>query len=214
METKIRKLSRYIPLYLFFVVSCRESPLIFRIGANYIPIENIGNYWVYVSQVDTIRVEVKQKEVVESRECYLLERNAQPEYWWKGEGKLDEFHSEVISVGGNEFLLGNFWIPHLKLPLFIGNKWEDEFMQQTILYGDTITLIIQVEGGVESIEEIGTFDNCYKVQYTKIIKRESKAFGNVNDTTISYEWYAPNVGIVKRIVNGREENLIRYKVKI
>jgi len=132
-------------LFLFIVFGCRESPLIFRIRANYIPIENIGNYWVYVSQADTIKLEVKRKEVIEGRECYLLERNAQPEYWWKGNGKVDKFHSENMNVGGNEFLLGNFWIPHLKVPLFLGNKWEDEFIQQTVVYGDTITLIIKAE---------------------------------------------------------------------
>jgi len=191
-----------------------ESPLIFRLRANYIPIENIGNYWLYVSQADTIKLEVKQKEVVEGRACYLLERNAQPEYWWKGEGKVDRFHAEIMSVGGNEFLLGNFWIAYLKLPLFLGNDWNDEFMQQAVIYGDTITLIIKTEGSVESIEQIDTFDDCYKVQHIRIIKRESKAFGNVSDTTISFEWYAPNVGIVKRLVNDREEGLISYEIQL
>lgn len=143
-----------------------------------------------------------------------MERNAQPEYWWKGKSELDKFHSEVIKVGGNEFLLGKFWIPYLKLPLFLGNKWEDKLVQSTIAYGDTITVVIQVEGRVELIEKISSFDNCYKVQYTKIVVRKSKSFGEINDTTSSYEWYAPNVGIVKRIVDGREEELIKYEVKL
>ena len=195
---------------LLFFLGCAQSPLLFRAGADYFPLK-IDNTWVYsqtenVVPTDTVTLKVIKKVVVESRECWLLERNGCPEYWWKDENRLNKFYSKTIFVNGEEDTIASFWITWLYLPLVTGDEWEHIFKEESYIIGDTVKVELKVKGEVVDLE-----NEDYKVRIRLIENQESMEFGTHCDTTIYDEWYSPNIGVVRRVYDETEEKLITYK---
>lgn len=194
--------------FILFISGCRESPLLFRAGADYFPLA-AGNTWIYSHiEVDTsvIILKVIQTESIEGRDsCWLLERNVSPEYWWKDEQGLDKLYLRTKFISGDEITLANFWMPWLKLPLVLNNSWNVTFEQSVKVLGDVIKTKAKVSGKVIALE-----DDIYKVQIELIEKDSSTNFGFWCDTTVYYEWYEPNVGITKRLYDNVEEYLVDY----
>ncbi|MDI6840838.1 MAG: hypothetical protein QMD71_08355 [bacterium] len=205
---KYKKVSCLLPLLL--LLGCKQSSLLFRAGADYFPLKP-ENTWVYLhtsySDKDTITLKVIKNEVIGTRECWLLERNGYPEYWWKDENRVDKFYLQTIFVNGEEDTIASFWLTWLELPFVLGNLWSYMFKEQSYIIGDTIKVDVQVKGEVLDLD-----GNDYKVRVELIEHQESMEFGTSCDTITCYEWYRPNIGVIKRVIDGVEEKLISYEL--
>lgn len=178
-------------------VGCRESPLLYRAGSDYFPLEE-GNSWIYLCKEknDTIKVKVVKDTVID-RSCWLIIRNGEPEFWYKDEYKVEKLYNYNIFVNGEEYNVAKFWLPWLQIPLVLNNYWNKKFHQQTIILNDTIKIDVEIKCKVSELKS-----NIYKVDIMMI--------ENLSDTTIYSEFYEPEIGIKKRIVNGIVEELISF----
>ncbi|MCH7761083.1 hypothetical protein IIA15_06745 [candidate division TA06 bacterium] len=214
---------------LFIILSgCGKNPMVFRMVSNYVPIETIGNRWVYLQGDGTTKiVEVTGTAVVGGRSCFVVEDNSnvEDEFWWKGPEGVDRYVVETRFVNNQEFEIEKRWRPHLELPLVLGNQWVNNFENETIVFGDTICREVMLEGVVDSIVTVtvpaGTFEECYKVRINVLEITCSPFEGdtcNVSCDTLrvqSYETYAPDVGLVMREEIGGTfvEELQTFEVK-
>ena len=178
-------------------------------ASNYTPIETIGNQWVYLREDSTIKfVEVTGTSVAGGRSCFVVEEDFLGEYWWKGPEGLDQYVVATRFVNSEDVVIEERWRPHLELPLVLGNRWEDLFEKETIVFGDTICRRVELEGEVEKILTVtvpaGTFEECYRVRIETVEITCSPFEGdtcNVSCDTLriqEYEYYAPDVGLIKR----------------
>jgi hypothetical protein len=215
----------HFSLFIVFL-GCDLNPLVFRMGANYVPIESIGNQWTYLQEDSTEKiVKVTGTAVVGGRSSFVVDDNFTSEFWWKGAEGVDRYIVETRFINSEVVEIEKRWRPHLVLPLVLGNHWLDEYENETIVFGDTICRRVVVEGKVEEILTLtvpsGTFEECYKVRMNVLEITCSPFEGytcNVSCDTLraqQYEYYAPDIGLIKREEIGglSEEELISYTVQ-
>lgn len=204
------RISGFVILFtscFLLLTGCKNSPLFSRISANYFPIENIGTKWIYVNQTnDTTLLEVVQKTVIKDRECFLLERNGKAEYWWKSDIQVDKFYNKILNLAGEIDTIADFWIPYLQLPLVENNYWENTYEQIKIIRGDITKVTLTIKGEVISITQ-GTGYELRIVKIEDVVLIDTSFI----DTFIIYEYYSPDTGITKRIVNNQTEELLYYE---
>ncbi len=208
----------YIFISIGFISGCSRNPLVYRTGANYLPIENAGSKWIFETEDGRIlTMETGGKTTKDDRDCYIIENNYRTEYWYKTTGELSKYVTHTIQYGGEDFLLTERWMKHLELPLILGNCWEDSFEIEKTILGEKIRRTLKSRGEIEEIEDLvvpaGRFMECYKVKTEIIIADSSEFFPSFSDTSIVYEWYGPNIGIVKKIEDGETQNLIEFEIK-
>lgn len=191
---------------LLFIAGCSESPLCVRIGADYFPSE-IGHKWVFrrasPSGTDTIQIKVVDTTNVYSRNCLDFEQNGEPGYWWISDMRIDKLFYQIVFANGEEDTIAQAWVPWLQLPFVLNNAWEYSFSNQAIIFDDTVKVGLQTKGQVISLT-----GNTFEVKTQLIETQLSKYFGTYSDTSIYYEWYAPDTGVVKRVINDTTETLI------
>ncbi|MCK4353393.1 hypothetical protein KAW65_08315 [candidate division WOR-3 bacterium] len=195
---------------LLTLSGCKQSPLLYRMAADYFPLEP-DNEWIYLeNKKDTLILKVIKNEVIGQRDsCWLLERNVVPEYWYKSDDRLDKFYSKTIVINGETEEIAAFWLPYLKLPLIIGNSWNQIFEKESYILGDTVKIEVQIEGEVVDLE-----NENYKIRIKLIENLNCGNFGTASsDTTLYDQWYKPNVGMIKQILNKTiETTLLSYKL--
>ncbi|MBI4722815.1 MAG: hypothetical protein HY769_07475 [Candidatus Stahlbacteria bacterium] len=189
-------------------LGCAEDPLLFRAGADYFPLK-VGNTWDYlqVQTGDTINLRVTDTTTILARECWLLERNGIPEYWWKDNARIDRFYYETIFVNGVEDTIVTAWVPWIHIPLVLGESWDYQITQQKIILCDTIRTQLYVASWVEELK-----NGNYMVEIKVVKNRTSNTFGLYCDTTLYHESYKPNIGLTKREVNQLQEYLVNYSL--
>lgn len=193
-------------IYCLLLTGCAQSPLCVRIGSDYFPIEE-GLEWTYLkttsSDTDTVYIKVIDTTNVYDRECWLIERDGIPEYWWKSDRRVDKFFSQTIFVNGEEDTLLKCWVPWLQLPFVVHNSWKYSFNNRKIILNDTVEISLEIEGKVVNLDR-----DVYKVENLLVRKQTSNLFGSYLDSLIYREWYSPEIGVKKRIFSDTTEVLL------
>jgi hypothetical protein len=182
-----------------------ENPYIARIKEEYVPLDEVGNYWIYTDR-DGIE---KYVEVVEnttniefdSREAIILEENYSESYWFKGDSYISRYRIVEVNFNGELYPVEQRWQNYLELPFVKGNVWEDTWSDTLLFFNEILTRTNNLKAEVENYEHIeteaGEFKNCYRIRFHT---EEAIYSSIVGDTTVErtyWEWYAPGVGLVK-----------------
>jgi len=210
----LHRLSKPIGLLLLIapaLFSCRADGLYHRLSEDYAPYDRLNARWSYrVSGADTTSVAwtVKSRLAFEGRDASLIESDGGDFYYAVGIGDLSEHVTRTVFAFGEDVVLESRWRPRLQRPLALGNRWEDVFRNEVIEQGVTFEIESTLTGVVEGIETVFTpvdfFEECYRVGLD-IRSRITMPTGEVEETaTAVTEWYAPGVGMVKRVVDGAE----------
>jgi hypothetical protein len=197
-------------LACFFSLSgCSRDPLLSRTAANYFPLA-VTNTWTYknVRTGDTTTtLRVADTTNILARECWILERNGIPEYWWKDEERIDKYFCETVFMNGTEDTVAAFWIPWLYTPPVLNESWRHDFQQEKPMLGDTIRTTFRVRSEIARLK-----DEEYLLEVQIIRTRDSNSFGSCRDTLTYREWYAGNIGVVDREFGDSHEKLVSYSL--
>jgi hypothetical protein len=191
------------------VSGCSRDPLLARTGADYFPLA-VTNTWTYrnVRTGDTTTtLKVADTTRALARECWTLERNGIPEYWWKNEERIDKYYCATVFVNGVEDTVAAFWIPWLYTPPVLNQGWSHDFQQERPMLGDTIRTALQVRSEITRLK-----NEEYLLEVQIIRKRDSNSFGSWCDTIAYSEWYAGGIGVVDRECNDLHEKLVSYSL--
>lgn len=176
-------------LILVLVSGC-SNPFSIRMCADYFPLQ-VGNKWVYnVGGEASFKAEIEVMSydtfytVTVGGEEMLIERRA---------GEVNIVYELTTTYLGEEVFFGTIHEPYLSLPFIENDNWEREFKPSTVYKGDTVrkSLFIAVDSVKITTLTVpsGKFNEVYCIRRTRI---------EDEDSLISYEWYAPNVGLIRK----------------
>jgi len=186
-------------------------------SSDYFPFETEGNSWEFESEDGASLLLLSSGEAIRGeRECFIIERNFSPEYWYRSSCELARYEVEDYDFGGETVVLVNRWVRHLELPLVEKNSWSDTLEVVKSVLGETVERRVVSYGKVEGIEsvdvEAGRFHQCYRVRLERLRETRVESVLLESDTTLSYEWYAPDIGLAKFHENGVTYNLVRVTI--
>lgn len=169
---------------------------------------NVGNIWVLETEDKTEQVTYTieaTEERFNGRDTFVLKRTAETLGADESTGEVYFVHLDPVGIKLHKIVaeLGSvfgtatadFSPPVLFLPvsLELGDSWEIALETEVILTGKVlVSYVYEVVVVEDVITPAGTFENCLKVQ---LETRTTSRLGVGRST--SYQWLAPNVGIVK-----------------
>lgn len=187
-------------------VSCKQSPLCVRTGADYFPLKT-GNTATYsiTPKNKIINVKIAEMKTIGDRESFILERNGKPEYWYKSTNSVDKLFLYTLNIEGKEDTLARWWMPWLELPLSKNNTWAHTFNTSKVILGDTIKIRLQTNA-----EVIDLNGDEYTIRTDFTEEKRSEKLGSYLINKTCYEYYKPNLGLTKRTFNDTTETLIEF----
>lgn len=201
----------WLIIFLLFIINCGNDWLLYRASNDYFPLKT-GNTWVYNKDGIITTLEVLTDTTAYGLSCSHLTRNFSDEYWSKSNGEVKKLFLRTINYSGTDYILQQSWLLEYQLPFVLGNLWSETYNDTVIILGDTFKIYQQIWRKVMEITDIsvpaGSFFQTYKIEFSETF--------SLNDSTeqyIGFEWFAPGVGLIKRITNNVEEVLIDYSVK-
>ena len=182
---------------------------------------DLGNIWVLETEDEAERVTYTiegSEERIEGREIAIFKRTAETVGTDETTGETYFVHFDeegvklhkVVAVLGSIFGTATAVLspPGLFVPasLALGDTWEFMLETEVILTGPvSVAYTYEVIAVEDVVTPAGTFENCLKVQ----IDSRTTTASSISRTT-SYQWLAPNVGIVSvETDQGLVFNLIR-----
>lgn len=192
-------------------ISCNnENWILFRASSDYFPLQK-GNKWYYQTSGMTKIIEVKNDTVINNTSAIIITNNFQNEYWQKKQGDVKKLSLRQINYGGNDYILQQSWLLQYQLPFIIGSTWSDVFSDTVAIFGDSYYIKEMVTRKVVAIEDVdipaGSFFHTYRIDFAETF--------SLNDSIAEYlgsEWFAPEVGLIKRITDNNEQVLIEYLI--
>ncbi|MDD2890171.1 MAG: hypothetical protein PHE49_05970 [bacterium] len=194
-------------LIVLLFTSCKQSPLCFRTGADYFPLQ-INNSAIYSTMPSNnkIKVAVIDTNTIYGKQSFIVERNGKKEYWCKGKEKIEKLYFYTMNILGREDTIAICWIPWLELPLSLHNSWTYSFNTSKIVLGDTIKMTLNT-----TVNITGITGNEYQIEINFLEEKFSTMFGVDTTNTTYYEWYKPNLGLFKKRYNDTTtETLIEF----
>lgn len=185
------------------------SPVLDQISesTDYSPL-NIGSQWVYdahnSNSTSVITLTVDRMEVVEGKNAFIVV---------KEEGLITTETAYVKETDGiyryeentstrKSPVLNSGWYKTLPYPLLKGNSWiltVDNEKSDPSAYDVFETMIWTITEKSDMTVGAGTFENCYKVEYsyTAEYTNENPLLPDFDIEYYENSWYAPDVGIIK-----------------
>lgn len=169
---------------------------------------DLGNIWVLETEDGTERITYTveaAKEHINDREIALLKRKAETAgtddttgevYFvhFDDDGiKLHKVVAELGSVFGTATAVLSPPVLFIPASMELGDSWEFTLESEVILTGPvSVSSVYEVVAVEEVVTPAGTFENCLKIQL------DSRTVSTLSvSRSISYQWLAPNVGIVR-----------------
>jgi hypothetical protein len=204
-------------IFSLLVLSC-ENPLIYRMSADYFPLEAEGSSWEFESEIGERTLLLSGGGTVQgNRDCYLIERNYSEEYWYEDGKEVARYASEDYHLGGERISLTREWMRYVELPLFEANSWADTLEVEKEVFGVLVLRRIISRGAVKNIETVevpaGRFPHCYKIELVRSTETYVDSVLAQSDTTRTVEWYGPDVGMVMYSADSDLYRLVKLNIQ-
>jgi hypothetical protein len=194
-----------------FLAGCEfDDGILRRAAADYFPLRT-DSEWRYDVGGTISLVQVRGDSVAYNSPATVVLRDYAEEYWLRTSGDVRRFVSRLVNRNGADYPLEQRYRRYYVLPFVLGNSWSEDLQDTLDILGETIVYRHKIEGRVAGVSEIavtaGSFAECYEIDLNEIVV--------VNDSvasTATKEWFAPGVGLVKRIRDAAEEQLTEYHI--
>ncbi len=189
---------------LLLIGGCTSS-YIDRSVSDYLKLDN-GRKWVYLENgEDTLVRTVVGDTVILGDSAKVVNFGGDIIIYRLRDQRVDIYSHYVTYRGGDEVELENRYSLFLQIPFVLGNHWEDRYVNTVEFLGDTFSIEHKLFGDVLSIESLtlpaGSYNNVYKVR-SREIRYLSGPFGEEVDTVTQFLYFAPDVGLVKKVIEG------------
>ncbi len=211
-------LLKILLLILLCLYGCgTNSPIFYRLAENYFPFV-IDRSWTYeCNDSTTTTVNIITEIMKEGRNALEMRNDSNSEYWNIEDSGLFILAEPIITVYNEDIYLNPHWQLYAELPLINGNIWENTYQEEVnTTQGNVLSRITQ-KGQISAIEIIsvplGQFTDCYRIEFSRRHYIELLEPNIILQDTLEYwtDWYAPDVGLVKRKTNNNIQELISYQ---
>ncbi len=176
-------------LILGLVSGC-NNPYSIRMSSDYFPLE-VGNKWIF--QVEGQAQSQAVIEVISFDTVYLVREEGSEIFMERKEGEVNIIEELFTTYLGDIVTFGKVRETYLRLPFIENDNWEIKFSLSTVYIGDTIHKNLNIVVDSIYITSLsvpsGNYDEVYHLRRMRI---------EDEDSVISYEWYAPDVGLIRR----------------
>jgi hypothetical protein len=195
-----------------------ENPFTTRTKGDYIPITEAGNYWLYKGSEGAEKyVEVLESPsslVLDGREVVIISENYTQYFWYKGEGFVSRYLEVDVNFGGELYPVESRWQAYIEIPLVLGNEWQDLWEDTLTIFNEPLLRVDELRAKVVAIEDVfteaGDFSNCYKIGFELREEIHSSIIGDSVIEHTFFEWYAPDIGLVRSTSDNQHWELSEY----
>jgi hypothetical protein len=188
------KKSALIFLILVLASGCKNSFSI-RMTADYFPLKT-GNRWVFDVQGKNnyrIEMEVTATEIMQGDSVLTVEVGGEIYHFQRKSGFVKKIRELHTTYEGEKVIFGTLYEPYLLLPPLEGENWEREFSFSSFHNGEILekSFFISVDSVTQTsiILNSVNYENVYRIKRTIV---------EDNDSTVEYEWFAPDIGLIKK----------------
>lgn len=207
---KFKSAGRLGLVIFLFLVSCNN--IIERAASDYFCYKE-GNWWQYISDNDTLIVEVEPLDTVLQVECFPISFGGYIKYLAKDSKCIAEYINIVYNFAGDDYTIIDNFIKRVELPLVKSNAWEDSLVDSLYVSGQWIKAKYYISGSVSEYAYLEDFDSdVYSIELN-VIETLVSPDTTIIDTNNAVETYAPSVGLVRFDNEGIEYNLVDYEVQ-
>ncbi len=178
-------------LILALALGC-ENPFSTRMTADYFPLA-VGNNWLYEIKADNNYQLVMR--VTEEDSFFQVDVGGDIQYFERKSGIVNRVRELTITYEGERIPFGRIYEPYLLLPPIEGENWQREFNLSSVYEGDTVKkyFSISVDSVISTsiVLNSASYENVYRIRRTTI---------EDTDSLIQYEWFAPDIGLIRKII--------------
>jgi len=190
------KKSALIFLILGLASGCKNSFSV-RMTSDYFPLR-VGNTWLFDVKGDNnyrLEMKVTGTQISQGDSLIIVESGGEIHLFQRKAGIVNEVMELYTTYEGEKVFFGTFYEPYLLLPPLEGENWEREFNFSSFHNGENLekSLFISVDSVTQTsiILNSENYENVYRIKRTII---------EDNDSTVEYEWFAPDVGLIRKEV--------------
>ncbi len=183
-------------LILALVLGCKNS-FSTRMTADYFPLK-MGNKWVYDVKGENnyqIEIEVTGTDVIQGDSLFLVDIGGEIYHFERKSGTVKKIRELFTTYEGERVDFGTVYEPYLLLPPIEGENWEKEFKLSTVYREEILEkdFLISVDSVIHTSIVVNSenYENVYHLKRTIVEDR---------DSTVEHEWFAPNIGLIKKEV--------------
>ena len=181
-------------LILVLVSGCKNS-FSTRMTSDYFPLSE-GNEWIFDVKGENnyqITIEVNNIEIIQGDSLFNVDVGGETYYFQRKTGTVKRIRELSSKHDGGKVDFGTFYEPYLYLPPIEGETWEEEFHSSVVYSGDTLEKNFSIS--VDSVRHDSITVNSQNYKNVYQLKRTTI---EDSDSTIEYEWFAPNIGLIKK----------------
>ncbi|MEJ2568524.1 MAG: hypothetical protein P8Z50_06610 [candidate division WOR-3 bacterium] len=190
------KKSALIFLILGLASGCKNSFSV-RMTADYFPL-TVGNTWLFdVKGNNDYRLEMRVTgtQVSQGDSLITVEAGGEIYFFQRKAGVVNKVREVYTTYEGEKVVFGTLYELYLLLPPLEGENWEREFNFSSFHNGENLekSFFISVDSVTQTsiILNSKNYENVYRIKRTIV---------EDNDSTVEYEWFAPDVGLIKKEV--------------
>jgi hypothetical protein len=209
-------LKRLGVFFALFLLSCESHTFFERLASEYAPYENIGNRWEFVvtgEDTTTVTWLITAKTDLGGMSAVTITGGENTMYFAREEDGLYEWVVTTRNFSDRIVMLEERWRRRIELPLATGSAWTDHFVNEVDVMGLLYRIDSRLEGSVIGLESVFTqadyFEDAYRVDLVLMTTITDPLEGETREETRLREWYAPDVGLVRREITGAEEWVLR-----
>ena len=177
-----------ILLILVLASGCSSGPGV-RLGSAYFPLYE-GASWIYsVSSGGTAEILMEGQ----GDSTYHTAINGVPYLFQRLPDGIYNIKDEYQTINGEKIEFGTFYEFYLPDPPIDGTVVEDSILSTKFYYGDTLRFLFKYRIGVYYTGNMKVGDNLFHEVY-RVTRMEIRN----SDTLTTTEWYAPEIGMIKR----------------
>jgi len=197
---------------LIILTACESHTFFERLAGDYAPYSNIGNTWEFsATGEDTFNVQwrITGRVVLGGVEAVAIEEDEAVIYLAREPDGLYEWVRTTRNFSDEVITIEERWRKRIELPFATGNTWPDSYQGEVQFMGLTYRVEAGLVGRVLGLEPVLTqadyFKDAYKIDLQITYTIIDPISGEVTEQTLVSEWYAPDVGLVRRKVVGSYE---------
>jgi len=203
-------------MFAAFFPACESHTFFERLAGDYAPYNNIGNTWEFsVTGEDTFNIQwrITDRVVLGGVEAVRVEVDEDVIYLAHEPDGLYEWVKTTRTFSDEIITIEERWRKRIELPFATGNTWTDSYRGEVQFMGLSYRIETELIGRVFGLDPVLTqadyFEDAYRVDITIEYTINDPISGEVTELTRLSEWYAPDVGLVRRKVTGSDEWVLR-----
>ncbi len=199
-----------ILLAVLLVLFCSDNHIIQRAAEDYFPL-NAEYWWSYVSESDTLFVEVEPSDTILGIEYYPVSYNGVVRNLAEFDNGIAQYVKVTYNYAGNDHTVIEDFLIRIELPLIKDNSYRYVLSDSIYVASQIIKAHYEINGTVVDYVNDSEYGDVYELSVMTVQSLVTPDTSIV-DTADVIEFYAPGIGMVRFTDSTSEYHLVEYSI--